>query len=507
MATIETLYNVRNNQSVDLQEVPVFDYADFSHLMIRLFEKADNHCVNYFAYKTLEVLHFVACVADDETGDIALLSHKMKISERVALKSLTVAIPALHVFEREIHENFGVGFSDHPWLKPIRYPKNRADSKAEINDYPFYSIKSEELHEVGVGPIHAGVIEPGHFRFICNGENVLHLEIQLGWQHRGIEKLMLEKESYLQKNILAENIAGDTATAHATAYTQLMEALAGIEISERLEIERALAMELERIAIHVGDISALCVDVAYHLGAAVFSVLRTGIINFTQAWCGNRLGKGLIRAGGTNFPFTEDLKQQLYDLLDDFEKRFNEMGAIAYHLPSVENRFDDIGTITEKQARLIGSVGMAARMTNVPRDIRQSHPFAGYKKFQVNTITLKGGDVFARFLLRRKEIKASIGWIRNVLANTDFCSSGCARPDNNLKLKPNSFATVLTEGWRGEICHCAVTDENGILIHYKIKDPSLHNWKSLELSLRNLEISDFPINNKSYNLSYCGHDL
>jgi len=503
---IEMMY-IKNGQSVALLDVPVLAYAGFKAEVLKLLGEKENHCVNYFAFRNHDDLQLMACIANDREGNIALLSHKVPVQPDIQLESLAQHHFALHIFEREIQENFGVGFTGHPWQKPVRFPHNRYNQNLGTNDYPFYSIESEELHEVGVGPIHAGVIEPGHFRFICNGETVLHLEIQLGWQHRGIEKLIIEKETLLQRNLIAENIAGDTAVGHSLAFAQLMESLAGIQVSDRLNLERSIALELERIAIHVGDISALCVDVAYNLGANVFSVMRTGIINFTQSWCGNRLGKSLIRAGGTNYRFSREMKDKLLLLLEDFEKRFIEMSHYTFRLPSVENRFDNIGIVTANQARLIGSVGMAARMTNMRRDIRETHPFAGFLNFPYEAIVLEKGDVFARFLLRRKEIKKSIAWIRAVLSEMTFENQSIEPPTKEIKLMPSAISVSLTEGWRGEICHCAVTDENGKLMHYKIKDPSVHNWKSLELSLRNLEISDFPINNKSYNLSYCGHDL
>lgn len=506
MPTNKTTY-IKNNQAISLHDIPILPYAEFSKKIIQLLKNNNNHCVNYFAFPCSDEFQLIACIANDTKGTITLLSHKLNPKLTQELESLTQHHFPLHVFEREIHENFGIRFLNHPWLKPIRFPQTEPNQPSQINKYPFYTIKSEELHEVGVGPIHAGVIEPGHFRFICNGENVLHLEIQLGWQHRGIEKLFIQKEKLLQRNILAENIAGDTVIGHTLAFSQLMESLAEKKVSERLLVERAIALELERIAIHVGDISALCTDVAYSLGANVFGVLRTSIINFTQLWCGNRLGKGMVRVGGSHYPLNQDLRKKLLAVLNDFEERFVQMSHKAYQLPSVENRFDDIGIVTTEQAQLIGSVGMAARMTNVKRDIRESHPFAGFKKFPYETILMKKGDVFARFLLRRKEIKMSIAWIKDILNNYNFESHETNKPENNLILKPTTFSLSLTEGWRGEICHCGITDAQGNLSYYKIKDPSLHNWKSLELSLRNLEISDFPINNKSYNLSYCGHDL
>jgi Ni,Fe-hydrogenase III large subunit len=215
----------------------------------------------------------------------------------------------------------------------------------------------------------------------------------------------------------------------------------------------------------------------------------------------------MVRVGGTHHPLTNELKNQILQTLEKFEKQFVELAHLTYRLPSVENRFDEIGAVTEEQMRKIGAVGMVARMANVPRDIRSSHSSEAYKKYPYNPVILPKGDVFSRFLLRRKEIKQSIAWIREVLKNEDFEIPSPSPVSEVDHLKPNSLSISLVEGWRGEICHAAVTDKNGKLVHYKIKDPSMHNWKALELSLRNLEISDFPINNKSYNLSYCGFDL
>ena len=507
MIELNKILKIKNNQSIDLKDISIFDYEDFYQIVIELFKQSENHCLSYFAYKTNKGLHFIMAIGDDKNHDILLPSHVLKSDQKPELKSLSKEIFALHIFEREIHENFGVDFIKHPWQKPVRFAHNRANKEMQIADYPFYSIKSEELHEVGVGPIHAGIIEPGHFRFICNGENVLHLEIQLGWQHRGIEQLFLDKENNLQRNLLAENIAGDTVIGHTTAFAQTIEALSDKQLTEQQHIERALALELERIAIHTGDISALCTDIGYHFGSNVFGILRTAIINFTQFWCGNRFGKSLIRLGGTHFPFTEKLKLELLEVLQKFETQFEEMIEITFRLPSVQNRFYFIGIVSPEQAQMMGTVGLSARMSQIERDIRISHPNIAYQKFPYKTITDEKGDVFARFLLKRKEVRKTIAWIRNVMENYTFDTLPDEKPDYQLELKPNSFAISLVEAWRGEVCHCAITDESGKLKHYKIKDPSMHNWKALELSLRNVEISDFPINNKSYNLSYCGHDL
>jgi Ni,Fe-hydrogenase III large subunit len=500
---------IRNQESIALADIPVLPYDQFYHAVASLLKLTENHCINYFVSPIGSVLKFIICIANDKNGAIALMSHELGPDAKKELPSLAKHIFALHIYEREICENFDITFTDHPWLKPVRFAFNRADKTKVITNYPFYLIQGRELHQVGVGPIHAGVIEPGHFRFLCNGENVLHLEIQLGWQHRGIEDLFLKKTSLIQRTVLSESIAADTAIGHSLAFASLMESLSSTKVNTRLEIERALGLELERIAMHVGDLGNMNIGTAYQLAASVFGTLRTPAINYTQTWCGNRFGKGLIRAGGSHYPFTEELGNKLIAFLDKFEASFNPMCERLFSLPSALMRFENIGKVSKKQMELIGAVGMAARMAGVERDIRISHPFAGYKHQNITSETLDNGDVWARAYLRKLEITNSIEYIRDLVSRLSKLSEEGPKPkpEKDIHLAPDSLCVSLTEGWRGEICHCAITDNSGKIIHYKVKDPSLHNWFALALSLRNLEISDFPINNKSYNLSYCGHDL
>jgi Ni,Fe-hydrogenase III large subunit len=360
------------------------------------------------------------------------------------------------------------------------------------------------LHEVGVGPIHAGVIEPGHFRFLCNGEQILHLEIQLGYQHRGLEKLFLEKKKILQRVTLAENIAGDTVAGHTTAFSHLWESICGFEASPAIELSRTIALELERIAIHTGDLSAACTDIAYQLGSSVFGRLRTPMVNYFQEWCGNRLAKGLIRPGRNQFAMTESLANRLKEVFDKFEPDFNEMNVGLFKLPSALSRFERTGIVSYDDVLSIGTVGMSARMSGLERDVRKSHPYSLYSQLNHEPINKSQGDVFSRLQIRKEEVNQSIQHIKSLLNNTlEKAVDGSVL--NNPR--PDSFTISMVEGWRGEICHCAITDSKGELIIYKIKDPSFHNWLALALSVRNNEISDFPICNKSFNLSYCGHDL
>jgi len=495
-----------NSSSADLEDIPVMDYVSFREKIISALNEENKHCISYYSVPSEDYLRLICCIADDSDKSIEIFSCKsgkdIKLIESAASLS-----PQVHIFEREIHENTGIVFTGHPWLKPVRFSHSRADKSKTVDGYPFYSIHSEELHEVGVGPVHAGVIEPGHFRFICNGEKVHHLEIQLGYQHRGVEELFLSKQDALQWCILSESIAGDTSVGHSLAHSQLIESLSGMEVSEGLQIERCIELELERVAVHIGDTAALCGYVAYQLGQVVCEALRTVVINTTQLWCGNRLGKGLIRPGGSNYPLNEEIAQAIYDTAGIVEERFGEIADCIYSTPSVLARFDEIGIVTKKQAHAIGTVGPSARTCGIERDIRRSHPFQYFRNYIVDPVILESGDILARGMLRSLEVQGSIKIIRDLLKIWSESKRNEEKPVYNYRLKPDSFSLALVEGWRGEICHSAMTDKNGKISHYKVKDPSFHNWMALALAVRNQEISDFPVCNKSFNLSYCGHDL
>ncbi len=495
--------SLKNNQTIPISSIPELDYSSFLEQNVFSLLKGEGaHCVNFFGFPHNGKIKLICCIADDELNAIHISSSA--VDAKQPLPSFSKHNLVFEKFEREIHENFGIAYTDHPWLKPVRYPFNRIDTNSTAADYPFFSIESEELHEVGVGPIHAGIIEPGHFRFICNGEQVLHLEIQLGYQHRGIEQLFLEKKKLLQRITLTENIAGDSVAGHTVAFVNLWESLCNYQPGRDLQLSRTIALELERIAIHTGDLSAMCTDVAYQLGSAVYGRLRTPVINYFQKWCGNRLAKGLIRAGKTNFPFTHELVPELINMLDEYEKDFEEISEELFSLPSALARFEKTGVITTKQAATLGTVGMSARMSAIRRDIRFSHPHDLYPELHHQPLIKNHGDVHSRARIRKKEINQSIGYIRQLIKDLPEQEHTYSRL---LVPSHSSFTISLVEGWRGEICHCAIKDDSGELILYKVKDPSFHNWLALALAVRNNEISDFPICNKSFDLSYCGHDL
>jgi len=502
--SIVTLEN--NPAAVSLKDIPVLEYQQFFDAVDGLMTSGAAHCLTYFVLPWNNFYQFICFIANDVNGKIFALSHKQPMQSGLILESITAKHFPFHVFEREINEEFGINFYGHPWPKPLRYPFARADRHEVMDNYNFFQIGGKETHEVGVGPIHAGIIEPGYFRFICNGEKVLHLEIQLGYQHRGLEQLLSGKVSTLKKIVLSENIAGDTAIGHALCHIQLVESLAGISVSSALQKERAIALELERIAMHIGDTAALCADIAYQFGQSVNEALRTMIINAMQHWCGNRFGKGLLRTGGSNYPLTSGISQVLLPNLKEVEERYLQMALRLFSMPSVLSRFESTGRVTTLQGELLGLVGMAARSSGLKKDIRWSHPFQAFRDLKYEPIILEEGDVWARAMLRKNEMEKSIGIIRELLS--EWPGQEIAElPKYDSVLSQATIAISATEGWRGEIIHSAVTDEDGKIIRYKIKDPSLHNWMALAIAMRNQEISDFPLCNKSYNLSYCGHDL
>lgn len=372
-------------------------------------------------------------------------------------------------------------------------------------------MEGEALHEVNVGPIHAGIIEPGAFRFICNGEKVLHLEIALGYQHRGIEHLMLSTDNRLRQTVLSETIAGDTAVGHSLAYVTVIEKLTGPDRCSRsadLAAERAIALELERIAMHIADTGALCMDIGYQLGQVACEALRTVVINTTLAWCGNRFGKGLIRPGGTRYPLTAETAVNIRSNLTETVYRYREIREDLKSAPSLLARFEDCGAVAREQLATIGAVGMAARAGGLERDVRKTHPYGPWRETIRHVPELKRqGDVMARLLLRGRELYASANYISMLIDSLAPSFESMPGPEYGQSLTPSSLSYSLVEGWRGEICHCALTDGAGRMAAYRIKDPSVHNWLALALAVRGEGISDFPINNKSFNLSYCGHDL
>jgi Ni,Fe-hydrogenase III large subunit len=407
--------------------------------------------------------------------------------------ALTPECTQAHWFEREIAEQWGVRPEGHPWLKPVRFLGGRVG----LTD--FYRVEGEEVHEVAVGPVHAGVIEPGHFRFQCHGEEVLHLEISLGYQHRGVEKALVGGPDR-RTLALMETLAGDTTVGHATAFCTALEGLAGVQPPPRAQLLRAVALELERLANHCGDLGALAGDVGYLPTASYCGRLRGEFLNLTALLCGSRLGRGMLRPGGVGFDAEGERIGRLLEVLESAMRDTAAAVDLLWKSNSVRTRFEDTGRVTPEVARDLGLVGPAARASGLDLDVRRD--FAG-RAGDLPVYVDGAGDVAARARVRWEEMKVSADLIRSCCL---LLVPGPVRQPLP-PLAADCAVASLVEGWRGEICHVALTDSAGRFETYKVVDPSFHNWMGLAMALRGQQISDFPLCNKSFNLSYCGHDL
>ena len=408
--------------------------------------------------------------------------------------ALTPEFHALHCFERELHEQHAVRIAGHPWLKPIRFEHAGPEAR---DASAFYEIKGKEVHEVAVGPIHAGVIEPGSFRFMCLGEQVHHLEIQLGYQHRGVEPLLLKRDPRALAP-LVETIAGDTSIAHTWAYCAAVEALAAVEIGLEIEAARAVLLELERIAMHLSSLAGMASDIGFLQAAATYGRLRTTAINTSMRLCGSRFGRGAIRPAGSGVRFAE-VRGSLKLLTNDLAIMNDAFLAAR----TVRHRLQGVGVVTKETAAEIGLVGMSARASGVAGDLRAAGGGI-YREHRIEPCLESGGDCWARARLRIEEIDRSLVWIGRVAEAYPRWQPVRASVG---PLAPRHLVISMIEGWRGEVVHALETGEGGQLLHYKVQDPSFRNWLGLALAVRENEISDFPICNKSFDLSYCGNDL
>lgn len=411
--------------------------------------------------------------------------------------ALTPTHPQAHLFERELWEQYALTPEGHPWLKPVRQSLGGAPALRD-----FFRVDGREVHEVAVGPVHAGVIEAGHFRFQCAGEEVLHLEIGHGYQHRGIERALIGGPHRVTMSQM-EAASGDATMGHATAYALAMEALAGGEAPLRAQWLRTIALELERLANHTGDLGALANDVAFLPTASACGRIRGDFLNLTALLCGNRFGRGLVRPGGCRFDLERERLTQMATRLETALTEVERATAWLWDAASVRARFENTGTVFANQATDLGLVGPSARACGLVRDVRYDHPAGWYRLAQMPVAVWPGGDIFARARVRWLEVQRSGQFLREQLM---------AAPDGEIRDDParsrqNRLAVALVEGWRGEVCHVALSDADGRLRRYKIVDPSFHNWIGVALALRGQAISDFPLCNKSFNLSYCGFDL
>jgi Ni,Fe-hydrogenase III large subunit len=506
---VTSLVRTRNAVTLELKQLPRLPIEAFQTL-VRTSLQGGARVAAFFGLPEdrlsrgarLPGLRLLAVLADDREGTLSLCSANV----RDAFPSLTPEFPQLHRFEREIYEQWGVEPSGHPWLKPVRFQRpfligDDVETLA-IGEADFFRVGGAEIHEVAVGPVHAGIIEPGHFRFQCLGEHVYHLEIALGYQHRGVERPLVGGPDQRTLHYI-ETAAGDTTIGHALAYARAVEALGDTPAPPRALALRAVALELERLANHVGDLGALAGDVAFLPTASYCGRIRGDFLNLTARLCGNRFGRAFVIPGGTGFPVDADRAAEIAARLLVAESDTASAVELLWETPSVVERFQGTGTLSDDLVRDMGFVGVTARAAGLAQDVRHDFPVARDPLAEIPISVAQGGDVNARALVRWQEVRTSLAFLQRQLARLPDGHHAVPMPT----LGPRRLVVSLVEGWRGEICHVALTDAHGRFAHYKIVDPSFHNWAGLAHALRDQQISDFPLCNKSFNLSYCGQDL
>ncbi len=436
-------------------------------------------------------------------------------SDRPEFPSLTTAVHGVNWQEREIQDLFGLKLLGHPnprrcalhddWpdVHPLR---KEFDLRTKLPEFQgprhnFREVQGEGVFQVPVGPVHAGIIEPGHFLFSVAGEPVLYLQLRLAYVHKGTEKLF-EHVPVAHGVRLAESISGDSCFAHATAFCHAVERAGDLVPPPRARALRTLGLELERLHNHLGDIGAICTDVAFVTAHMQALRLKERVLRANEALSGSRFLRGLACVGGVRFDFDADQCALLAKLVAGLRSEFTSLVEVIRGSSSTRDRLETTGVLTPEVARDLGIVGLAGRASGIDRDLRRDFPHAFYDEVRFEVPVLTAGDVQSRLAVRREEVFQSLAILEQVLARM---------PAGPVHTAPGEIPAGRTglgfvEGWRGEIFHWIRTAPGNRLARCKVKDPSLQNWPALSEAILGNIVPDFPVINKSFNLSYSGTD-
>jgi Ni,Fe-hydrogenase III large subunit/Ni,Fe-hydrogenase III component G len=434
------------------------------------------------------------------------------------LPSVAIARYSASRFEREIQDLFGVRFAGHPDPRPLvrhgfwpdaYHPLRKgAVAPSAFEDdgrpFPFKTVSGEGVYEIPVGPVHAGVIEPGHFRFSVLGETIINMKSRLYFTHKGTEKLF-EDRAPADGVELAERVSGDTSVGHALAYCQAIESLTRIEAPRRARYIRVVLLELERLYNHIADFGMIANDTGFAIGQAHCSRIRESLLRLNKHVTGSRLLRGVVVPGGVTRDLREgiDVEGETARVLADFD----EIAGICLRNTLLADRLEGTGVLTRTAAGDYGVLGFVARASGVDLDARRDYPFAAYDELAFEVPVMTSGDVKARTLVRLEEARQSVSLIGQA------CRALSSLPEEPLvTVSRNGFepfepAFGIVEGWRGRIVHSAMLNEDGRLHRVKIVDPSFFNWPALSRALVDNIVPDFPLCNKSFNQSYSGNDL
>jgi Ni,Fe-hydrogenase III large subunit/Ni,Fe-hydrogenase III component G len=429
--------------------------------------------------------------------------------------SLSAQLPSANWQEREIQDWFGLKAVGHPNPRRVALHDNWPDVHILRKDFPLETVLppfegerhiyrpalGEGVFQVPVGPVHAGIIEPGHFNFAVAGEPILYLQLRMFYTHKGTEKLF-EKLPIHRAVFLAESISGDSSFSHGTAFCQAIERAAGMEVPQRALIMRTILLELERICNHVADIGAIATDVGFVIANAHASRLKETLVNLNEEMTGNRLLRGMVCIGGVRRTWDAAQLETLRNAMGTFAREFQDLIELIDRSESTRDRLEQTGVLRPEKARDLGIVGVAGRASGADLDVRRDHPYAAYPRYSFRVPVYQAGDVWHRMQVRVDEIRESIGILQK--AGADNLHGDCRAPVPTIP--PDRCALSAVEGWRGEIVHWIRTGPDNCLQRCKIKDPSLNNWPALVEAVQGNIIADFPVINKSFNLSYSGTD-
>lgn len=453
---------------------------------------------------------------DIALGALRILSAPLPVGQ-TTFPSLTLRVPAAHWAERALGDGFGLHAEGHPRWKglllheawPAGFAPFRdggvphAEPAATRKQYSFLEVGGAGVHEIAVGPIHAGIIEPGHFRFSCLGEVVMNLEIRLGYQHRGIERRMTEVP-WQHARFLAEAASSDTAVGNALAHAVAIEGLLDVVPPPRAAALRSMALEGERLASHLGDLGGLSADVGYSAGAAIFARLRGGALGLGELLTGGRLQRGYVVPGGVIRDLEPERRRAFARALAELSRQVKAGLPLVLENPGVIERMEGTGRLSPSLAREFGLVGPAARASGSDYDARRVFSHGVYPAQAPAPARREAGDVLARAQVRGEEIVASLDLLAQfveALENGPICAAVAEA------LPPDRVGVGVVEAWRGELIHWITTGSDGRIQRSVIKDPSFNNWTGLAIAVRDNLVADFPLCNKSFNLSYSGNDL
>ncbi|MDO8269723.1 MAG: NADH-quinone oxidoreductase subunit C [Candidatus Levybacteria bacterium] len=491
-AILSQCLELSNNQNLQLKTINATD------------ERSENGCFKIFYIFGIP-------------GENVFLAPYIRIEKTYEFPSITPFIHQASFYELEIYTFFGLKPIGHPLFHPVllheNWPSdifplrkdfayNKRPREAKNPPYEFQIVKGEGIYEIPVGPVHAGIIEPGHFRFSVAGEEIVSLEPMLGYTHKGSEKLF-EVLSFNDKLKLSERISGDTSFTHSLAYCQAIETLGNTPVPSRAKYLRVIYSELERLANHLNDIGFIINDTAFSFGGSNGPRLKEEVMQLCEMLTGSRFLRGVNTIGGVTKDIPNEKKVRLEEKLRKIRKDFEAVIEVIDDSESVQNRLKGTGTLGKQVAIDHGVVGVAARAIGLMNDARIDYPYASYENLEVKISHQTAGDVHARFYVRISEVYTSIDIITKAL---NKLPQGAINSKSTNKLQKNAYAVGITEGWRGDIVYFITTDNKGEIARVGVRDASIPNWSAVPHAVVGNIVPDFPLINKSFNLSYSGFD-